>query len=312
MVCTLGLSAASAAPKKAIHLRNERITTTPTMASAAKAIAGGPLNGLFLIQFEATLTPEQRQELSGLGIDLLSYVPDDAFIADASNVPPGQLRALPFVRWIGPMKPEHKIHGKITSQAAAKGKGGADLEVSVLLAPRARPNATAVARGQFSRIVGQTELRQGTILRGSIPPGKLPQLAESPAVLWIEPAPRMKLQDEIATKIVAGDDGNTGTLASVHQLGFTGAGVTVAVADSGLDSGDTNSMHPDIAGRVTALFHYGAVDDAADEHSHGTHCAGIIAGNGATGEVDDNGYRYGLGVAPGANLIGQRLFDAAG
>jgi hypothetical protein len=312
LVCTLGLSAASAAPEKAIRLRNERITTTPTGASAAKAIAGGPLNGLFLIQFESGLTPEQRQELSGLGIDLLSYVPDDAFIADASNVPPGQLHALPFIRWVGPMKPEHKIHGKITNQAAAKGKAGADLEVSVLLAPRARPNAATVARGQFTRIVGQTELRQGTILRGSIPPGKLQQLAESPAVLWIEPAPRMKLQDEIATKIVAGDDGNTGTLASVHQLGFTGAGVTVAVADSGLDSGDTNSMHPDIAGRVTALFHYGAVDDAADEHSHGTHCAGIIAGNGATGEVDDNGYRYGLGVAPGANLIGQRLFDAAG
>ena len=109
-------------------------------------------------------------------------------------------------------------------------------------------------------------------------------------MLWIEPTPRMKLHDEIATKIVAGDDGNAGTLATVHQLGFTGAGVTVAVADSGLDSGDTNSMHPDLAGRVTGLFYYGAVDDAADEHSHGTHCAGIVAGNGATGEVDDNGF----------------------
>ena len=28
--------------------------------------------------------------------------------------------------------------------------------------------------------------------------------------------------------------------------------------------------------------------------------------------VDDNGYLYGLGVAPGANLIGQRIFDAVG
>jgi len=122
----------------------------------------------------------------------------------------------------------------------------------------------------------------------------------------------MKLQDEIATKIVAGDDGNAGTLATVHQLGYTGTGVTVSVADSGLDSGDTNAMHPDLAGRVTGLFYYGYLTDAADEHSHGTHCAGIVAGNAATGEVDDNGYLHGLGVAPGANIIGQRLFDGLG
>lgn len=91
--------------------------------------------------------------------------------------------------------------------------------------------------------------------------------------------------------------------------------MTVAVADSGLDSGDTNSMHPDIQGRVKALFYYGAPGqllDAADEHGHGTHCAGIIAGNGATGETDENDQLYGLGVAPGAQLIGQRIFDAAG
>src|SRR5262249_20922738 len=45
---------------------------------------------------------------------------------------------------------------------------------------------------------------------------------------------------------------------------------------------------------------------------HGTHVAGIIAGNAATGEVDDSGYLYGLGVASGAHLVAQRVFDAAG
>jgi hypothetical protein len=312
LVCALAASTALAA-EKPIRLRNERIaTSSPTIGPAARAASNTPLSGLLLVQFAAAPTPEQRQQLAELGIDLLSYVPEDAFIVDANDVPPGKLGALPFVHWVGPMKPEHKIHGKLNNQLAANAKAKAELEVSVLLAPRARANDAAAARGQFSRLSSQTELRQGTILRGGISTDKLQQLAESRAVLWIEPTPRMKLQDEIATKIVAGDDGNAGTLASVHQLGFTGAGVTVSVADSGLDSGDTNSMHPDIAGRITALFHYGALEDAADEHSHGTHCAGIIAGNGTTGETDENGFLYGLGVAPGANLIGQRLFDAAG
>jgi hypothetical protein len=314
MLISLFAVCLASAAEKPIRLRNEQITTTATASSAsvARANAATPLNGLFLLQFESAPTPAQRQELASAGVDLLSYVPDDAFIVAASNAPPGQLRAKPYVRWVGPLRPDHKIHTRIANEfLSAKNRGDVEMDVSVLLAPRVRPNEAATARGHFSRIGGQTELRQGTILRGSIPAARLQQLAESSAVLWIEPAPRMKLRDEIATKIVAGDDGQRATLATVHQLGFTGAGVTVAVADSGLDSGDINAMHPDIAGRVTALFHYG-VPDAADEHSHGTHCAGIIAGNGATGEVDEDGYLYGLGVAPGANLIGQRLFDGLG
>jgi hypothetical protein len=313
LFCLLGFASAAAA-EKPIRLRNERIITTPTVSASAARTASPdatPLNGLFLVQFESQPAPEQRQQLATLGVDLLSYVPDDAFIADARNVPPNQLRALPFIRWVGPLRADHKIHGKLTNFVATNA-ASADLPVSVLLAPRARPNVAAAARARFSHLASQTELRQGTILRGTIPADQLQQLAGAEAVLWIEPAPRMKLQDEIATKIVAGDDDNAGTLATVHQLGYTGTGVTVAVADSGLDSGDTNFMHPDITGRVTALFHYGALEDGADEHSHGTHCAGIIAGNGATGETDDNGYLFGLGVAPGASLIGQRLFDAAG
>jgi len=300
-------------PQKTIHLRHERITTVPadSKVRAAKA-SDAALSGLYLIQFESAPTTGQRDQLATLGVQLLTYVPDDAFIAEADHVPPGQLRALPFVRWVGPFKAEHKIHGQLARRAAAKATTIADLEVGVLLAPNAQPNASATVRGHFSRLIGQSSLRQGTILRGTLPASKLQQLAESSAVLWIEPAPHFKLNDEIATKIVAGDDGNAATYATVHQLGYTGAGVKVAVADSGLDSGDTNVMHPDIAGRVTALFHYGALEDAADEHSHGTHCAGIIAGSGATGEVDDNGFLFGLGVAPGASLIGQRLFDAAG
>src|SRR5262249_33862467 len=96
------------------------------------------------------------------------------------------------------------------------------------------------------------------------------------------------------------------------QFGYDGAGVTVAVADSGLDTGDADNIHPDLFGRVAALFYYGSLGNASDEHGHGTHCAGIIAGNGATGEMDETGALYGLGVAPRANIVAQRVFDADG
>ncbi|MFN7140231.1 MAG: S8 family serine peptidase, partial [Limisphaerales bacterium] len=52
--------------------------------------------------------------------------------------------------------------------------------------------------------------------------------------------------------------------------------------------------------------------DASDRHSHGTHVTGIIAGNATVGEADADGYRYGLGVAPGVEIVTQRLFDGIG
>ncbi|MFO1496889.1 MAG: S8 family serine peptidase [Verrucomicrobiota bacterium] len=81
---------------------------------------------------------------------------------------------------------------------------------------------------------------------------------------------------------------------------------------AGLNNGDAETMHPDLAGRVDAFLYYGTLEDAADEHSHGTHVTGIIAGNGATGETDEVGTLYGLGVAPQAHIVVQRVFDATG
>jgi len=131
--------------------------------------------------------------------------------------------------------------------------------------------------------------------------------------LWIEPAPKRKLHDEFASKIVGGDDGAVATPAVTQQLGFDGSGITVCVADTGLDTGDTNSMHPDLDGRVTGFRFYGDLTDGSDGHGHGTHCAGIIAGNAATGETDpDTGALYGLGIAPGASIFVERLFDDEG
>ena len=89
-----------------------------------------------------------------------------------------------------------------------------------------------------------------------------------------------------------------------------GAGEVIAVADTGLDSGDLQrGMHPDLAGRVRALValpmnpSWSALaslrrDDAADRGSgHGTHVAGLACGSGAA-----SGGKLG-GLAPAAELV---------
>jgi hypothetical protein len=98
----------------------------------------------------------------------------------------------------------------------------------------------------------ESSLRVGTVLRGSMNSARLQALARSQLVLWVEPYKGMKLFDEVASKIVAGD-GGPGELLT-QSLGYDGAGVTVAVADSGLNNGDEFSMHPDLLGRTPLSF----------------------------------------------------------
>ena len=293
---------------KQIHLRNELILTPPRRASPAVNIEETTnRSGLFLVQFQEHPLAAQQKTLRSMGVDLLKYVPDDAFIARWTNASPDKVRALSFVRWVGPYLARHKIHPRLS---AAIQRTNAPLEVTLLLSPRATVDEIAGVRSLLKSVAYESHLRQGVIVRGVLDPAQLNKIANLDAVLWMEPAPHRKLVDEEAAKLVGGDDGNVATPTVTEQLGFGGQGVTVCVCDTGLDTGDTNTMHPDVRGRVTGFKFYPPLTDGSDGYGHGTHCAGIVAGNAATGETDPNsGAWYGLGNANQASLFIERIFD---
>lgn len=84
--------------------------------------------------------------------------------------------------------------------------------------------------------------------------------------------------------------------------GLTGAGVRVAVLDTGIDDD-----HRDLAESVDVDDGYDCRNgdrDADDDHGHGTHVAGTI-----TAAVDGRGVR---GVAPGATLVPFKVLDHSG
>lgn len=299
------------AQTKVIRLRNEQIQTAAPDQTILRAAQGPsqPVSGLYLLQFTGTVEASWKAQLAAMRVDLLRYIPDDAFVARLQDVDLNELRNLPYVQWIGPYRPEHKLHGVLQSLSQVQAPLRT-AEVSVLLSPRASAVDQAAARALFSKVQQQSSSRFGGVLRGQLAIAQLRSLAASPSVLWIEPSPKMKLNDEISSKIVAGE--GTGHQTYMQDLGFDGSGVTVAVADSGLHLGDAEEMHADLAGRTPAFFYYGELSDASDEHAHGTHVTGIIAGSGILGTTDELGYLYGLGVAPGASIVTQRIFDGAG
>lgn len=91
------------------------------------------------------------------------------------------------------------------------------------------------------------------------------------------------------------------------QLNLNGAGITVAVVDSGIAyhndfkvSGSTNQY------RIVANDYFSGSGGSDDLYGHGTHVAGILGGNGS---MSNGKYR---GVAPGVNLINLKVTDRDG
>jgi serine protease AprX len=93
-----------------------------------------------------------------------------------------------------------------------------------------------------------------------------------------------------------------------QTLGLDGAGVGIAVIDSGVTSWhDDLSGLPASAQRVDRFVDFvNGRSDTYDDHGHGTHVAGIVAGNG----FDSGGARS--GIAPAARLIALKVLDASG
>lgn len=84
-------------------------------------------------------------------------------------------------------------------------------------------------------------------------------------------------------------------------LGAFGAGVTVAILDTGVDA-----KHPDLVNRLVPGFDAVNNDnDPHDDHSHGTSCAGIVAAEA------DNGIGT-LGIAPQARIMPIKVLNTRG
>ncbi len=109
----------------------------------------------------------------------------------------------------------------------------------------------------------------------------------------------------VSAKTMAADQAH---LASPGLLGIggypaaTGKGVGVAVIDSGI------ATHPALNGKVVASVSFVTGDTSTnDAYGHGTHIAGIIAGQKTSVTP-----LYQGGVAPGAHLVNVRVLGADG
>ena len=157
---------------------------------------------------------------------------------------------------------------------------------------------------RFARVTKRLGIINGQVL--DLPNHVLRQLEARPEIFRVH-HDRPTVAHDFRTSIASG------ARAVQQGLGFTGAGIGVAVIDSGI-----TAWHNDLSSRTPVMYPYGDQRVAAfvdfvngrtapyDDEGHGTHVAGIIAGNG-----HDSLGRH-AGVAPDAALVALKVLDANG
>jgi serine protease AprX len=181
-------------------------------------------------------------------------------------------------------------HGSGTAQVIVSGRPGAGGAVA---------QAVLAARG--------TGLRPLPIIDGvsaTVPASQLARLAASPAVTAVTANRSVQLATTSYDDSTSSSPyvWNAGATAIWQNAGTKGAGVSVAVLDTGV------SAVSDLAGRVMAGPDLsGENNNAVDSYGHGTVMAGIIAGNGASSQPAPR-----TGVAPETQIISVKVAGANG
>ena len=168
------------------------------------------------------------------------------------------------------------------------------------------PDAASVAQLQpLIELLGGTLGRQLPIIEAvvaNIPNTALSDLASSSLV-------RRVALDRVVRGTMERTSATIGATGVRQELGYDGSGIGVAVIDSGVTSWHDDLTQPGLPGsqRVDQFVDFvNGLTTPYDDYGHGTHVAGIIAGNG----FDSGGAR--AGIAPGARLWALKVLDGSG
>jgi subtilisin family serine protease len=252
---------------------------------------------LFLVQWKASPSEAEKAQVRQLGLALLSYFPDDAFLAQGSGTAALEAKSLPFVHAVVPYAPAMRLEPGLTPHGALSFRDGAS--VTIQLAPGADK---ASVLGALS---GAADVGSG-LVTGSASVGTLWELASRPDVVWIERYLPMRTFDvkpgELGVTPSTDSPTRTGYESGVKILnvdsfygkGLTGQGQVVAVADTGLDTGDTATLSADFQGQLKIGLAMGLGGHSwGDPEMHGTHVSGSILGNGRNSQGLIRGGAYG-------------------
>lgn len=270
-----------------LYLRNgtiippANISNLPTGASSLKNAETGRI---VIIQFNAIPDEHSVESLNDAGVELLDYVPENAYTAMVRGIIDSSVLLRTNARAVIELTAAQKIHpellGSQLPEHALVVAGKVDVVVNF---PRtvSTEHVKKELESREIEIISTTRSRY-QIIEARVETGKLQELAALPWVLYIEAVqpPEEPLND----KSVAGSRANVLATGLPSGQRLDGKGVVIGIGDAS----DLKS-HVDVASRAVNYFEYG-------DYWHGLHIAGTAAGAGIVNE------KY-KGYAPKASIL---------
>ncbi len=270
----------------------------------------------YVVQFSGPVQGEWKESLRSLGAVFYDYIPQYAFIIKLVTSKVDSVERYSFVRWIGEYDPNLKLSGRIFDIAPddLKEQGGM-VELRVLAFPgEDRSSLLSSIQSKGGTVVHVNPSEWGMRFGVSIPVQNIEKLKDIKGVKWIEKAPEHRTDNNISSGIIEARH-EQGRVWNVSGSTLYGKGQVVAVCDSGIDTGDPDNMHRDFSdGQGSSRVTNTVFDKAStkDYSGHGTHVAGIVAGNGlesgSSPQSDSFPTTCYAGIAPEAELY----FQSAG
>lgn len=278
----------------------------------------------YIVQFIGPTKEEWKDEIVKAGGKILDPLPSYSFFVELDAKALNEVSKLPFVRWLGHYDPSYRLAANLKDAIAFSRKKDASSRAKIeslraeggkiLYSEKADPLFnTFHVRFQSPDLVesGKSKIKElGALIHTggsdrSISISfledtenieeKLQEIASIHGVQLIESIRIRKLRLNVAARIMT-DSLGTSSL----DLPYKGEGEIIAVADTGIDTGDPSTIHKDFQDRIAGINSWpivpyyeqwinnpGADDGPADlDSGHGTHVAGCLLGNGMMSKND--------------------------
>ncbi len=255
---------------------------------------------LHLIQFAGPMRASWLADLQATGLQPVQYVYPHTYIVWGPKTARDAAALAPAVRWSGAFAPAYRVLPRWRHLPSEQH------QFDVLMVRGADTDAVVAAlRAMGGQLLGRKVLNSTfEIATLTMNGASLQAAARVPGVYSIQLEPtdgglRTEMAGQVnVNNVDASNVAFPGYWTWLGAVGFSGVGVTIANVDGGVQH-----THPDLVNRIVPCT--GQTCGGSATSAHGTHTAGIMAGDGSSGVLDSFGFLRGLGVAPGANLVEQ-------
>jgi hypothetical protein len=280
------------------------LTGTPMFSAALSSKENSGGTGLHLVQFHGPTKDEWLADLEAAGLEIIQYIHPFTYVVWGETNALDRSRAQEAVRWTGDYLPAYAVLPENRALSSDP------ILVRAVILPQAGLEATlAEIEALGGKLVSSSSGADPVFdLATFLLPGNLLSTAATlTGVYTISPMPmdggdRGEMSSQINVGNVDGSNlAYTGYEDWLSSVGLSGDGVIIANVDSGVDQ-----THPDLVNRIIDCT--GTTCGNFTVSDHGTHTAGIMAGDGSSSVLDAFGFLRGLGMAPGARLIEQLYY----